>query len=170
MDDAAFELAALRAVRTRRISGPARAAVERIAEQTGRRAVEIEDGSGRAVSVGWADGYEPNPQDGVLSVRRLTASPLITLAACLGLCWQDRTEPPYPGATTSQDEVLDVVAGLGGDRSHTLGALRHDLRLAGLVELDRGEVSLGPAIAAWAPAQIDALRRFADLLPGTADA
>ena len=170
MADAAFELAALRAVRTRHLSGSARSAVQAVAEQTGRRVVDIEDGSGRAVSVGWADGYEPNPQDGVLSVRRLTASPLITLAACLGLCWQDRTEPPYPGATVSQAEVLDVVAALGADRAHTLGALRHDLRLAGLVQLDRGEVSLGPTIAAWAPAQIDALRRFAELLPGTADA
>jgi hypothetical protein len=167
MADAAFELAALRAARTRRVSGSARTAVEAIAEQTGRRVVDIDDGSGRAVSVGWTDGYEPNPQDGVLSVRRLTASPLITLAACLGLCWQDRTEPPYPGATVSQDAVLDVVAALGADRSHTLGSLRHDLRLAGLVELDRGMVSLGPAIAAWSPAQTDALRRFADVLPGT---
>lgn len=171
MADVAFELAALRAARTRPLSGPARNALEAVAGQIGRRVVDVQDGSGWAATLGWADGFEPNPQDGVLSVRRLTASPLITLAACLGLCWQDRSEPPYPGVTVRQDQVLDVVAALGADRAHTLGALRHELREAGLIELDvhRAEIRLGPAIAAWPPAQIDTLRRFAGLLPGAVD-
>jgi hypothetical protein len=170
MPNVAFELAALRATRSRRVPGPARSAIEDVVHRVGRRVVDVEDGSGQAISVGWADGFEPNPQDGVLSVRRLSPSPLITLAACLGLCWLDRSEHPYPGATIAQDELLAVTSALGADRSHTLGALRHELRLAGLVELHLGQISLGPAIAAWAPAQIDALRRFADTLPGAADA
>jgi hypothetical protein len=121
------------------------------------------------MGIGWADGYEPNPQEGLLSVRRLTSSPLITLAACLGLCWQHRTGPPYPGRRVTLDEVLGAVAALGADRIHTLGALRHDLSLSGLIELDGQHVRLGPAIAVLSPAQIDALRRFSDLLPGSSD-
>ena len=170
MADSAFELAALRAQRTRRLSGAQRNAAETVLEQTGRRLVEIQDSSGRAVSVGWTEGYEPNPQDGVLTVRRLSPSSLITLAACLGLCWRDISEPPYPGEPVSQEQVLAVTGALGAAHSHTLSALRNDLRHAGLIELRRGQVTLGPALAAWPPAQIDALRRFADLLPGAADA
>jgi hypothetical protein len=170
MTDSAFELAALRALRTRDLAGPARAAVTAVLEQTGRRLVDVQDGSGRTVIVGWSEGFEPNPQDGVLTVRRLSPSPLITLAACLGLCWRDHSEPPHPGEPVSPDAVLAVTSALGAARSHTLGALRHELRHAGLIELCHGQVCIGPALAAWPPAQIDALRRFADTLPRADDA
>ena len=69
----------------------------------------------------------------------------------------------------SIERVLEVTTALGADRAHTLGAMRHELSLAGLVEIDTTSIRLGPAIAAWTDAQVDALRRFADVLPGTHD-
>lgn len=169
MVDPAFELAALRACRARRLSGPERAEVEAVAAQTGRQLVDIQQPAGPAICLGWADGCAPNPQDGVLQVRRLTSSPLITLATCLGLCWQNRDEPPYPGRSVAVDDVLAAVAALGADHAHTLGALRNDLSLSGLIEFDGRQVKLGPALAVLAPAQVDALRRFSELLPRGAD-
>lgn len=170
MPDAAFALAALRAARVRRLAGAERSAVTAALEQTGRRLVELGDGAAAGVTVGWDEGYEPTPQDGALSVRRLSAMPLLTLAACIGLGWRDHGEAPYPGEPVTQDAVLEVMRGLGADRSHALAALKHELPAAGLITLARGTVTLGPALAAWPPAQIDALRRFADTLPGAADA
>ena len=170
MTDAAFELAAMRATRVRRLAGAERAGVSAVLEQTGRRLVEVRDGPAAAVVVGWEEGYEPTPQDGVLTVRRMSAMPLLTFATCLGLCWRDHGESPYPGEPVSQDAVLEIMRGLGADRSHTLAALKHELPAAGLIEYAADQITLGPALAAWPPAQIDALRRFADALPGADDA
>jgi hypothetical protein len=117
------------------------------------------------LALGFADGYEPNPGDDLFSVRRLSPVPLVALAACLGLCWMERDATPYPGRPVEVEHVLDVTSALGADRAHTIGAMRHDLTPAGLLQMTDTSVRLGPALAAWTDAQVDALRRFADALP-----
>ena len=171
MSDSAYTLAAVRAGRARPLNEHERADAAVVAAQLGRRLVEVyQERGGTRHALGFTDGYEPDPSLGVFAVRRLSPVPLIALAACLGLCWCDRDDAPYPGVAVSLDRVLEVTGALGADRAHTLGAIRHELSLAGLIELVRGEVSLGPAIAAWTDAQVDTLRRFADILPGAQDA
>jgi hypothetical protein len=168
MADAAFTLAALRAGRTRSLSERDRSGAEAVVARLGRRLVEVGDANGMGeLTLGFTDGYEPNPGDDLFSVRRLSPVPLVALAACLGLCWIERDEPPYPGRSVEIEHVLDVTGALGADRAHTIGAIRHELTPAGLLRMTGTIVRLGPALAAWTDAQVDALRRFADALPGT---
>jgi hypothetical protein len=167
MRDPAFTLAALRASGTYAVSERDRSAAEAVATQLGRRVVEIHtDGATASLALGFTDGYEPNAGEDTFSVRRLSPIPLIALATCLGLCWKDLGQSPYPGEPVSIERVLEVATALGASRPHLLGALRHELAMAGLVEINDTTVRIGPAIAAWTPAQVDALRRFADALPG----
>jgi hypothetical protein len=167
MHDVAFTLAALRANGTYVVSERDRSAAEAVATQLGRRIVEIHtDGATASLALGFADGYEPNAGEDVFSVRRLSPIPLIALATCLGLCWTDLGESPYPGEPVSSMRVLEVATELGASHPHFLGALRHELAMAGLVEINDMTVRIGPAIALWTHAQVDALRRFADALPG----
>ena len=171
MSDTAYTLAAVRAGRARPLNEHDRAEAAAVAAQLGRRLVEVyQEPGGTRHTLGFTDGHEPDPSDGVFAVRRLSPVPLVALAACLGLCWSDRDDAPYPGVAVAVDRVLEVTGALGADRAHTLGAIRHELSLSGLVELAHGEVNLGPAIAAWTDAQVDTLRRFADILPGADDA
>ena len=168
MTDAAYTLAALRAGGPRRLSEPDRVAAEAAATRLGRRLVEVYDARERAVfTVGWNDGYEPASDGEIIELWRLSPVPLITLAACLGLCWRDREDDPYPGEATTVEQVLDVVATIGADRRWAIGALRNELSLAGFIEIRRSEVALGPAVAAWSSSQLSVLRRFGDTLPGT---
>lgn len=166
MHDAAFTLAALRAGGTYTVSERDCSAAEAVATQLGRRIVAVHThGATASLALGFADGYEPNPGEDVFSVRRLSPIPLVALATCLGLCWTDIDHPPYPGEPVRIERVLDVATALGAPRTHLLAALRHELTMAGLVEMDDTTVRVGPAIAAWTDAQVDALRRFADALP-----
>jgi hypothetical protein len=165
--DPAFTLAAMRASGTHTVTERERSAAEAVAAELGRRVVEVETRGGTAsVALGFADGYEPSPGDGVFDVRRLTPIPLVALATCLGLCWTAPDEPPHPGEPVPIERVLEVATALGAPPSHLLGAMRNELTMAGLVEMDDTTVRIGPAVAAWTDAQVDALRRFADALPG----
>jgi hypothetical protein len=166
--DSAFFLAAMRAAGPKRLTEAQRAAAQTAASRLGRRVVEVYDArEHRAYTTGWADGYAPPTDGDVIALWRLSPVPLITLATCLGLCWSDRAEDPYPGEPTTVEAVLDAVAAIGADRRWALGALRNDLRLGRLVEVRRSEVTLGPAVAAWSDSQVSALRRFSDALPAT---
>lgn len=169
MTDSALTLASLRAGRVRALGESERRAAEVAATRLGRRLIEVEPGSENTLVLGFADGYEPNPDEQLLSVHRLSPIPLIALAACLGLSWRERDQPPHRGELVEVDRVLDATGALGADRAHVLGALRHELQLAGLVDTRQRFVRPGPAIAAWSDAQVDALRRFADALPGADD-
>lgn len=167
MSDPAFTLAAMRAGGTHLVTERDRSAAETVAAELGRRVVEVELHGGTAsVALGFADGYEPSPGDGVFEVRRLSPIPLVALATCLGLCWTAPDQAPHPGEPMSIDRVLEVATALGAPAPHLLGAMRNELTMAGLVEMDDTTVRIGPAIAAWTSAQVDALRRFADTLPG----
>lgn len=168
MPDAAFTLAALRAGGTHAVGERDRSAAEAVAAGLGRRVVEVRAHGGTAtLALGFADGYEPNTGDDVFAVRRLTPIPLVVLGTCLGLCWTKLDGPPYPGEVVGIQRVLDVAAELGAAPAHVLGALRNDLTMAGLLEMDDSTVRLGPAIAAWTDTQVDALRRSFDVFPGS---
>lgn len=167
MPEPAFTLAATRVSGTYAVGERDRSSAEAVAAKLGRRVVGVASHGGTAsLALGFADGYEPNPGDDVFSVRRLSPIPLVALATCIGLCWTEFDQPPYPGVAVSIDRVLEVAAELGAPRSHLLGALRNELSMSGLIEMDETTVRLGPAIASWTDAQVDALRRFADTLPG----
>jgi hypothetical protein len=164
--DTAYALAAMRAGTTHTLTERDRSAAEATAARLGRRVVEVGRADGEAaLTLGFADGYEPNPIDTVYSVRRLPPIPLVAFACCLGCCWPDTDVPPYPGQPTTVEAVVELATSLGARHSHLLGALRNDLTLAGLVVLDGHTLRLGPALAAWPDAQVAALRRLADSLP-----
>lgn len=171
MTDTAFELAALRAQRTRRPPPDGEAAVLRVAECLGQRVVEVHEPAGqRSHTVGWADGYEPVPYEETFHVRRLAQVPQVALGVCIGLCWTDRDAYPYPGAIVPFTDVVAATVKLGVDYKHAVGALRGELQFAGLVVETEAGVRLGPTVAAWPPAQMELLRRAADLLPAPANA
>lgn len=52
---------------------------------------------------------------------------------CLGLCWADLDQRPYPGEPVEITRVLDVATALGAPHPHLLGAMRNELTMAGLV-------------------------------------
>jgi hypothetical protein len=171
VSDVAFELAALRAQRTRAFSGPERDAVRRAAERLGQRLVEVREPDGGLLhALGWADGYEPIPQKDTFTVRPVAPMALLALGTCIGLCWRDRELDPYPGEAVAFHDVVQATVDLGADYKHVVGALRGELQFAGLVVEAGDTLRLGPAFAAWPPAQVALLRRAADVLPGGRDA
>jgi hypothetical protein len=169
--EVAFELAALRAQRTRRVPMAARAAVERAAERLGQRLVDVRDADGSiSYTLGWADGYEPIPSKDTFSVRALAPMALLAFGICIGICWRDRELDPYPGEAVPFNVVVEAAVRLGADYKHVVGALRGELQFAGLVVEAGPSLRLGPALAVWPPAQVALLRRAADSLPRGGDA
>ena len=161
MADPAFTLAALRAAGSLNVSESERSHADPVAAEIGRRITELNATSGsRIITLGFAEGFEPNPDEDVFSVRRLSPVPLVALATCLGLCWADLDRRPDPGQEVKVERVLEVATALGAPRPHLLGAIRNELTMAGLLELDGSAIRLGYAIAAWTDAQVDALRRL----------
>jgi hypothetical protein len=168
--DAAFELAALRTQRTRTVPPELRPAVANAAERLGRRLVDVRQADGSiSLTLGWADGYEPVPSEATFGVRRLPPLAQVALGVCIGLCWQDRDAPPYPGGPVPFDEAVAVTVKLGLDYKHVVGAMRGELQFAGLLVETDGGLRLGPAVAAWPPAQVELLRRAAEILPEPSD-
>ena len=162
----AVQLARLRAQHAATLSGTDVDRVARVARQLGRRLRDVEHpDNGRAFVLAWTDGYEPAVGDDGISPRRLSPVPTLTFACCLGLCWTDPSEPPYPGNPTTAVDVIRAATALGADDRHVKGALRSELPAAGLIQLRHTELYLGPAVAAWAPGQIESLRRFHGSLP-----
>jgi hypothetical protein len=171
VSDSAFELAALRAQRTRRISPGVYSTVANAAERVGQRIVEVRDPDGSTShTLGWADGYEPVPYAETFSVRRLPQVAQVALGVCIGLCWLDRDVAPYPGVAVPFDDAVAATVKLGVDYKHVVGALRGELQFAGLLVETDERLRLGPAVAAWPSAQVELLRRAADTLPGASGA
>ena len=159
-------MAKLRANHATPLSGNEISAVAEAASTLGRRLLEISTVDGtRAFVLGWTDGNEPEVGPDGISTRHLSPIPILTFACCLRLCWLDPSTDPYPGTPTRIADVVGLATALGADDRHVKSALRSDLRAAGLIELRMSELRLGPAVAAWAPAQIDALRRHYATLP-----
>jgi hypothetical protein len=160
-----LQLARLRARHTAVLDGGDVDAIARAAQALGRRLVEIQMPRGRAFTLAWVDGYEPPVGEGGIPVRRLSPIPTLTFACCLGLCWPDASAPPFPGEPTTVAAVVQTTTAIGADDRHVKGALRSHLRAAGLIHLHGGDLRLGPAVAGWAPAQVEALRRYHNALP-----
>lgn len=160
MTDAVLALARLRAQRACVLAPEEAAAVRSIAMRLGRAVIDL-DGK---IALGWNEGDEPQP-DGSFEVHTLSRTPVLALACCLALCWQDRHEAPYPGRATSRRAVLSLTRALELDDKHIKGALSHDLPKAGLIEITGDSIRLGVAIATWPASQIEALRRLHDRLP-----
>jgi|SRR5579884_1056335 len=161
-----LQMARLRANHSAALSGAEIAAVSHAATILGRRLIEVDDAAGiRTFVLGWSDGNEPAVGPEGITARQLSAIPVLTFACCLRLCWPDPATNPYPGERTRVADVIRLATAIGADDRHVKGALRSELRAAGLIQLHVPELSLGPAVAAWAPAQVEALRRFHTTLP-----
>lgn len=159
-------MARIRANHATPLSGNEISAVAEAASTLGRRLTEITAPDGtRAFVLGWTDGNEPAVGPEGISTRHLSSIPILTFACCLRLCWLDPAAAPYPGEHARIADVVGLATAVGADERHAKGALRSELRAAGLIELRLSELSLGPAVAAWAPAQVEALRRHYATLP-----
>lgn len=155
-------LAALRAAPVVELGAAEREQAERLAARAGRRLVAL---GNSAFTLGWAAGCTPDPADERYESRAFPDLRLKALACLLHVCWAARDEAPYPGRPATLADVDRVFAGLRLDRRHALGALRGDLRAAGLCAgADGGPFTLGPTVASWDEAQVRVARRAADLV------
>jgi hypothetical protein len=155
-------LAALRAAPVVPLQAAEREQAERLAAGAGRRLVALGDG---CFTLGWPEGGAPDPADERYDSRAFPDLRLKALVCLLHVCWPDRDDPPYPGCPATLDDIDRVFADLRLDRRHALGALRGDLRAAGLCAgADSGPFKLGPAVAAWDDGHVRVARRAADLV------
>jgi hypothetical protein len=115
----------------------------------------------------------PTARDLELVANTLSDSALVALGLCVGLAWHDRDAHPYPGHTFTIDEVAAAARAMRINEAashHIIGAIRHVLAQARLVDIDENVVRLGPVIAGWSDADIEAFRRNLDALPESAHA
>jgi hypothetical protein len=96
------------------------------------------------------------------------------LAACLRCCWVDPGGSPWPGATASYETAVAVFRAITMREdqlsdSAMKGALRR-LDTSGWLswEPTRGEIGLGPRVAAWEEADLSSLRELWRNLPDPA--
>lgn len=161
-------LAALRAAPVVALNPAEREQAEQLAVGAGRRLVALGDSH---FTLGWPEGGTPDPADERYESRAFPDLRLKALACLLHVCWPDRDDPPYPGRPATLDDIDRVLADLRLDRRHALGALRGDLRAAGLCAgADSGPFKLGPAVAAWDDGQVRMARRAAELVAEVASA
>jgi hypothetical protein len=175
----ALALARLRASRAmpRPDDGRQLRALTTAATRAGRTLVDVRTAGGKpGLGLGWQEGFEPTiDPDRQVVHRHLSTLAMLTFAACLRACWPNRDVDPYPGVAATDEAVLAALAALGTLKDRGLGdegmaerrrkgALR-ELRAVGLLEAGRDEVRLGPVVAAWASADVAALRRAWDRLP-----
>lgn len=97
------------------------------------------------------------------------------LAACLRCCWAEPTGPMWPGVPASKHDVAAVFEEIT-DRDETasnralIAALRRLTGAGWLLWDEFGQtVRLGPRVAAWAPAELSALRELWRMLPAPAN-
>lgn len=116
----------------------------------------------------------PSARDLDVVPSTLADSALVALGLCVGLGWDDRDRHPYPGRTFTFDDVTAAARSMNinvAATRHIIGAMRHVLAQARLIDIDNEIIRLGPLIAAWADADLEAFRRNLDALPepGRAD-
>jgi hypothetical protein len=161
-------LAVLRALPAAELPDAIRDEAAVSAAGAGRRLVPL--GEGR-YALGWADGQTRDPVDERFESRVFADGRLKVLACLLHCCWPQPDQPLWPGRPAALAELDRVFGGLDIDRRHAIGALRGDLRAAGLCEgPDHGPFRLGPAVAAWGADEVREARRAADLVGEVAGA
>jgi hypothetical protein len=161
--------AALRAQHTLPAETVDVAALTTLLEQAGRRLTVITPDGQRQVTAGWSDETRPVIDQETIVAPVATRSFAIAFAAALGLCWPEASAPPYPGTTVALADVVDAAENAGMSHAWAKGALTNLLAGAGLVDIDDGQLRLGPAVAALTPAQVSAFRRIHDRLPTATD-
>lgn len=144
------------------------AALTTLMEQAGRRLIVTTPDGQRHITAGWTDETRPVIDQETIVAPVATRSFAIAFAAALGLCWSEASAPPHPGQTVTLAEVVDAAERAGTSHAWAKGALTNLLSGAGLVEINDGELRLGPAVAALTPAQVSAFRRIHDRLPTAA--
>lgn len=159
--------AALRAQHTLPADTVDVAALTTLLEQGGRRLTVITPDGQRHVTAGWTDETRPVIDQETIVAPVATRSFAIAFAAALGLCWPEASAPPYPGKTVALTDVVDAAEQAGMSHAWAKGSLTNLLAGAGLVDIDDGQLRLGPAVAALTPAQVSAFRRIHDRLPTT---
>lgn len=99
----------------------------------------------------------------------LPDSALVALGLCVGLAWGDRDRHPYPGSAFTIDDITAAARAMRinfAASRHIIGAVRHVLVQARLLDVDDHDVlRLGPGIAGWSDADLEAFRRNLDALP-----
>jgi len=163
-DSARFELAKLRALGVGRTSLPVGSAARR----AGRTVVRAGSGSGALEILSWVEGLEPE----AVSEHTPSAKSFETLVftACLGACWQERGEHPWPGVPAPEDQVfralidergITSVESYSGRIRRVLTSLRETAWLDGALDT----VRLGPRVAAWTENDAAVLRTVYTKLP-----
>ena len=115
----------------------------------------------------------PSARDLDVVPQTLADLALVALGLCVGLAWDDRDRHPYPGRAFTFDEVTAGARSMNisvAATRHIVGAVRHVLAQARLVDIDGEIVRLGPLVAAWSDADLEAFRRNLDALPEPARA
>lgn len=158
----ALDLARLRATVACQVDNPA--AIELAAAMIGRVPRRAQE---EIVLARHPESPEPGDLGAVPSV--LPDSALVALGLCLGLAWKDRDQHPFPGRPFTIGEVgvaaRDLHISVAASR-HVIGAMRHVLEQARFLATQDHEVySLGPAVAKWSDADVEALKRNLDVLP-----
>ena len=116
------------------------------------------------------DPQAPTPADLEVSPPGVPDLALVALGLAIGLAWRERDRGLFPGASFTLDDVNAAARRLGvpaGASAHVVGYLRHVLSQAGFIEIDprTNAFRLGPAVAAWSDADLEAFRRNLDVLP-----
>jgi hypothetical protein len=111
----------------------------------------------------------PSAVDLDVAPGALPDSALVALGICVGLAWDDRDHHPYPGRAFTIDDVMAAARAMRinvAASRHIIGAVRHVLAQARLLDVDDHDVlRLGPGIAGWSDADLEAFRRNLDALP-----
>lgn len=161
----AVALARLRAEWTAPLDDlPSARALTAAAERAGLRSHFLGRGDARRAILTVDDTLLPDPEAGV-GFRRLSPVQLLAFAAAIRCCWPDPSTPLWPGRPAARDDVLAATASIGADARYVTAALDVELPAARLLAVTDGTVELGDAVAAWAPEQIDLIRRIHHRLP-----
>lgn len=118
----------------------------------------------------WWEGHEPSLESSSgVTHRCATRIELAVFATCLGCCWSDPLDDPWPGVSVERQTVVATVGAVRGDpelgsKSRYLSALD---RLAQSLWIESAGplVQLGPRVKAWGQNQTDIMRTVFDQLP-----
>ncbi|WP_410573385.1 hypothetical protein [Amycolatopsis sp. cmx-4-61] len=145
------------------------AALRAAATAAGHRIVEVHGPAGEhGLTLAWQQPSPLTPKDPG-GPPGGTERDILTLAACLHLCWPDPDQPILPGVASTLDALRDALKSLGVQQ--VIPSVNR-LSAWGYLETDLGDgtIRLGPAVATWTDTEIAQLRRQHATLPGNEDA